>query len=655
VSNDETTETTEREGDAAPGTSPDVIDSGDPSIEIAEDPVEGAADTTEPPASTISLPGIPESLPDTVALPADLHLTDDDTDEAITKKLLVHGVRLGKGLIAPRVFWPALLVIVVVSAIAIVAPDLTDTVFLGVQGWIVRNLGWFYMVTVSAFVVIAIGIGVSRLGRIRLGRDDEKPEFSMMSWFSMLFAAGMGIGLVFYGVGEPLTFATTEPKPGWEGSQESVSALAMAQSFMHWGLHPWAIYAVIGLGIAYAIHRRGRPVSIRWALEPLFGERVKGWVGDLIDILAIFGTVFGVATSLGLGVGQISAGLAQIGIVDEVDNILLVGLIIGITIIAMLSVVSGIGAGMKLLSNVNLSLAGLLLICLLLFGPTTFLLQNFIESIGAYLGNFMNMTFDTGAFHRGEGAAAWYAKWTIFYWGWWISWSPFVGVFIARISRGRTVREFIAGVLLVPTIVGFFWFSVMGGTGLFRQFFGQGDLVENGRVDVESVLFHILGSLPWGEMFSVLGIVLVAIFFITSSDSGSLVVDMLASGGHPNPPTWSRVLWSIIEGVVAAALQAAALATALPFSIVLLLMAWANIRALTVDAWILEREERLRILDNASEHITSELTSKLDEYPELQRYVDDRIDYRISRTRRPVTRLTHAREGGFRIPLRRRD
>ncbi|QAB17969.1 BCCT family transporter [Leucobacter muris] len=582
------------------------------------------------------------SLPATVHLPSSVQIAEDDSDARITEKLRSHGVRIGRGMISPRVFWPALIVILLVSLFAILAPALAGSVFMAVQNWIVEHLGWYYMIIVAVFIAVAVGIACSRLGRIRLGRDDDVPEFGVLSWFSMLFAAGMGIGLVFYGVGEPLTYATVQPKPGWEGDQAELAGLAMAQTFVHWGLHPWAIYAVIGLAIAYAIHRRGRPVSIRWSLEPLFGERVKGWVGDVIDVLAIFGTVFGVATSLGLGVQQISAGMAEIGIVDRASNTLLVVLILVITLIAMLSVISGIGAGMKWLSNINLSMAGLLLISVLLLGPTLFLLQNLTESIGFYLANALQMTFDVGAYQRSPEATSWFSGWTIFYWGWWISWSPFVGIFIARISRGRTVREFIAGVLLAPTLVGVVWFSVMGGAGIYRQLFGEGDLVENGEVHVESALFKVLGDLPLGTVFSVVGILLVAIFFITSSDSGSLVVDMLASGGHPNPPTWSRVLWSILEGVVAIALllagglqslQAAALATALPFSVVLLLMSWSTLRALRIDDRVLERAERIARLDRVTEHISNELAGTITDIPELESWVDDRIDYRISRTR----------------------
>lgn len=600
-----------------------------------------SAEVDAPTGETVALFAGDDDLPETVHLHRSIQIEEEDSDERISAKLRSQGVRIGRGMIAPAVFWPALIIILGVTIFAMIFPDSAAAAFQGVQGWIVEHLGWYYMLIIGAFIGIAAFIGFSRLGRIKLGRDDDEPEFGVLSWFSMLFAAGMGIGLVFYGVGEPLTYATVSPKPGWDGSEAELAGLAMAQTFVHWGLHPWAIYAIIGLAVAYAIHRRGRPVSIRWALEPLFGERVKGWVGDIIDVLAIVGTVFGVATSLGLGVQQISAGLSEIGIVDRPSNTLLVVLILVISLIAMISVVSGIGAGMKWLSNINLSMAGILLISVLLLGPTLFLFQTLTESIGYYLANFMGMTFDVGAFQAGE-ANSWFADWTIFYWGWWISWSPFVGIFIARISRGRTIREFIAGVMLVPTIVGFIWFSVMGGSGLFRQLFGEGDLVEDGAVNVESALFQILGDLPWGTVFSVIGILLVAIFFITSSDSGSLVVDMLASGGHPNPPTWSRVLWSLVEGAVAIALllagglqslQAAALATALPFSVILLLMSWATLRALRIDDKVLARAQLQERLELVTQHVTDEWANTIADRQEVEQYVDDRIDYRLSRSR----------------------
>ncbi|NUL47958.1 BCCT family transporter [Cellulosimicrobium funkei] len=583
-------------------------------------------------------------------VPPSARIHENDSDQEITEKLKRQGVRLGAGTIAPAVFWPSLILIGLVAIVAIVLPGPTGEVLSAIQSWIATNLGWFYMLAIGVFIVVALAICFSRFGKITLGKDGEKPEFGVLSWFSMLFAAGMGIGLVFYGVGEPLGYATTTPKPGWPGTEtsadgvtsvipgqeHSVAMLSMAQTFVHWGLHPWAVYAIIGLAVGYAIHRRGRPVSIRWALEPILGNRVKGWMGDIIDILAIFGTIFGIATSLGLGVQQIGAGLTAMGIVEAPDQTLLVILIIVITLLATTSVVSGIGRGIKWLSNINLSMAAILVISVLLLGPTLFLFQNLVQSFGVYLAEVMNMTFDVGAY-SGEAGATWGSAWTIFYWGWWVSWAPFVGVFIARISRGRTVRQFIAGVLLVPTVVGFLWFSIMGGTGLWRQFFSEDPIVQEGASEfgVEAALFDVLGQLPLGGLLSVIAIALVAIFFITSSDSGSLVVDMLASGGHPNPPIWSRVLFSFLEGALAiglllagglGALQAASIATALPFSLILIAMCFAIVKALKKDQDAIDaRERRLRY-----QQISERLSEDFDEA--FGEQVDHRIDYRLSRT-----------------------
>ncbi len=586
------------------------------------------------------------------------------SDEEIVTRLRRQGVKISPGTITPRVFWPALALIVGVAGFSVIAPDVSNTVLNAIQAWIVETLGWFYMLLVGGFVAFTIVLSLTRYGKITLGKEGEPPEFGLMSWFAMLFAAGMGIGLVFYGVGEPLIFATDDPKPGWPADDRDRGLLAMAQTFLHWGLHPWAIYAVVGLSLAYVIHRRGRPVSIRWAFEPLLGQRVKGWMGDLIDVLAIFGTIFGIATSLGFGVQQIATGVQSIGLIDSFDNTLLIILVVVITFIATFSVVSGLGKGIKWLSNINLSLAGLLLISVMLLGPTLFIFQHMIESLGVYLANFLNMTLEVGTY-TGEAGVEWSSSWTVFYWGWWISWAPFVGIFIARISRGRTVRQFIMGVLLVPSIVGMIWFSVMGGTGLHRQFFGAGDLVdpEDGVV-VEAALFDVLGDLPLGMIFSVIAILLVAIFFITSSDSGSLVIDMLASGGHPNPPIWSRVLFAVLEGILAivllvagglGALQAAALTTALPFSIVMLFMCVATLRSLRAD---LARRDRI-MFRKQYEQVSEQLADDFDEAfgDQVDARVDDRIDYRLSSTRGIFTARTAPEEPrqGLRRFRRKRD
>ncbi len=626
--------------------------------EEPQNPAGGVNDSNPPTLQNPISGEILEVDPAISAVPSRMHIAEDDSDDQITQKLRRQGVRIGKGMIAPRVFWPAFLVIALVTVLSLVFPDVMGSAFNSGKAWIADTLGWYYMLIIGLFVIFVIVIAFSKLGTIKLGREGDKPEFSIMAWFAMLFSAGMGIGLIFYGVGEPVTYATIGGNPSWDGTESELAGLAMAQTFVHWGLHPWAIYAVIGLALAYAIHRRGRPVSIRWALEPLFGDRVKGWIGDVIDILAIFGTVFGVATSLGLGVQQIASGMQAIGVVESTDTWLLVALIAGITLLATISVVSGLGAGIKWLSNINLSLAGVLLVAMLLLGPTLFLLRTFVESLGVYLANVFHMTLDVGAF-AGEDTHAWLSGWTLFYWGWWIAWAPFVGVFIARISRGRTVRQFIAGVLLVPTVVGFFWFSVMGGSGIFRQFYGEADLVQDGAVSAEGSLFTVLGDLPLGNILSVMAIIIVAIFFITSSDSGSLVVDMLASGGHPNPPVWSRVLWAVLEGVLAlglllaggsdalSALQAGSLLTALPFSVIMILMAIALVKALRYEHRQIEHDQSVERLERLTEFVADEMSNSFSENPELQEYVDDRIDYRISRTRglrRPGTRGSRGTE-----------
>ena len=607
----------------------------------------------EVPAQGPDISAWPEELPRTVHLPRSQQIATDDSDDEITEKLRRQGARISKGTIAPAVFWPAMAVILGVALLSVLFPESAGDVMETSQGWIVANLGWFYMLAIGIFVAFAIIVALSSWGSIRLGRDDDEPEFGLLSWFAMLFSAGMGVGLVFYGVAEPLNYTTTAPKPGWDVEGVEASGLAMAQTFLHWGLHPWAAYAVIGLAIAYAMHRRGRPVSIRWALEPIFGDRVKGWIGDVIDVLAIFGTVFGIATSLGLGAQQIAAGMQVIGLVDEVTTNFLVVLIIVITFIATLSVVSGVGAGIKWLSNGNLTLAGLLAVAALLFGPTVFIFQNFVESLGIYLSEVFHLTLDVGAYTRSEEAQSWFAGNTLFYWGWWIAWAPFVGVFIARISKGRTVRQFVAGVLLVPTVVGMIWFSIWGGNGLFRQWFGAGDL---GDVTAEESMFRIFEQFPATQLLSVLGIVLVAVFFVTSSDSGSLVVDMLASGGHPNPPMWSRVLWALLEGLLAAALllsggltslQAGSLMTALPFSVILLLMCVALVKALSLDRAVLSEHERLARLERVTAHITDEVSRTHASTDEIASLVDDRIDYRLTRTRGGIGRGGHrTRVGG---------
>ena len=536
--------------------------------------------------------------------------------------------RSEKRVTAPRVFWPALAIIGTFVVLALTMPERMGEIFSTLNSTVIGDLGWYYILIVSGFIAFAVWVALSPMGRVVLGRDGQEPDFGLMPWFAMLFAAGMGIGLVFWGVAEPLSHYASPPP----GTGESVAARARTATdvtYLHWGLHAWGIYVVVGLAMAYAIHRRGRPVSIRWALEPLLGNRVRGWLGDTIDVIAVVGTLFGVATSLGFGVSQVAAGLEYLGVVGTAGTGLLVLLVIGITAMATTSVVTGLDKGIKFLSNLNMGIAGALLLAVLVLGPTVFLLGDFVSSVGSYVSNFFRLSFQTLSF-QGEDGTTWLSGWTTFYWGWWMSWAPFVGVFIARISRGRTVREFVAGVLVVPTVVTFLWFAVFGGSGIHQEIFGDGGLIgPDGAVDTDSALFQLLGGLPLSGLLSVVAIVLVVIFFVTSSDSGSYVVDMLASGGDLHPPVWSRVLWAVLEGAVAialilagggglSALQTAAILLALPFSLVMIAMVVATARALLREHGRMEHAERRLLADEVAGHIARRRNGGPDEGGDAQ-------------------------------------
>lgn len=537
----------------------------------------------------------------------------------------VQGSRLAR-----PVFIPAAAIIVVFVAYALVQPDAASALFAGLQENVIGAFGWYYVLLVAFFVAFSLWMGFSRYGDIPLGKNDDEPEFSLMSWFALLFAAGMGIGLVFWGVAEPLNHFAS-PRPGVTGTDIQLGQNAITQTFLHWGLHAWSIYVVVGLAIAYAVHRRGRPISIRWTLEPLFGtKRMSGPWGHTIDVVALVGTLFGVATSLGLGVLQISAGLDTAGFM-EATKTTQIGLILGITTLTIASVVSGVGKGMKWLSNINLVLAAVLLLVVLFAGPTLFLLREFVQSIGNYFQNVVGLTFNTLAF-SGEEGEAWQAAWTTFYWGWWMSWAPFVGIFIARISKGRTVREFVSGVLLVPTLVGFLWFSVLGGSAIYREIFGQGGLIGPDGVDTENALFALLTDLPGGPALMIGAILLIAIFFITSADSGALVMSMISTGGHADPRNWIRVFWAVLAAAVAIALllvgteglasiQTAAILTALPFSVVMLLMCIATAKAfhrehrafLAAQRKVAETVMVERVHDEVAERVSDQVADQVAE------------------------------------------
>lgn len=487
----------------------------------------------------------------------------------------------------------ALLIFAVVAFVA-QNPDDASVLFASVQNWIVKEVSWLYVAAVAVFLILSIGIAMSSMGTIRLGPDEARPDFSTTTWLAMLFSAGMGIGIMFYGVAEPvLHFASP---PVGEGGTVDAARNAMQISFFHWGLHAWAIYAITGLAFAYFAFRRGLPLTMRSALYPLIGERIYGWPGHVVDIFAVLGTMFGVATSLGLGVLQINAGLSYLfGI--EMDINVQIALIVVITLIATGSVASGVNAGIRRLSELNMALALVLLLFVFIAGPTVFLLQAVIQNTGGYLSDIVDKTFLLYAYQPNE----WIGGWTLFYWGWWISWSPFVGMFIARISRGRTIREFIVGVLLVPSGFIFLWFTIFGNTALAMQLDGTADMVDAVQRDVAVALFQFLEHLPFSGFSIGLATVLVVTFFVTSSDSASLVIDMITSGGAPEPPIWQRIFWALMEGVVAAvlllagglaALQTGAIASAFPLTLILLVICYGLFKALREDV---QRQRGLQV------------------------------------------------------------
>ena len=519
--------------------------------------------------------------------------------------------------LSPWVFAPAAIAVIVFSAFAIILPESTESFFKSLEKTVVNTFNWYYVLITALFVAFVVFVAFSRLGDVKLGKDADEPEFSLGSWFSLLFAAGMGIGLVFYGVAEPLSHYTS-PRPGVTGDSSQLAQAALMQTYLHWGFHAWAIYVIVGMALAYAIHRRGRPVSIRWALEPLLGKRVRGGWGNAIDAVALAGIMFGVATSLGFGVLQISAGLDSAGLASPTLSTQL-WLIAGITVAVLWSVLSGVGRGMKWLSSFNLSLAAVMLVFILLAGSTQYLLREWVQSIGAYLQNFIDLSFTVSAF-QGTAGEEWQAQWTSFYWGWWISWAPFVGVFIARVSRGRTVRQFAAGVMLVPTMIGILWFAVLGGSALLYEHRSPGTMTEpDGTVNMEGAFFLLLDQLPGTPVLLVGAIVLIGVFFITSSDSGALVMGMIATGGNQEPPASVRTFFTIATSVLAAsllmgggltAMQTAAILIALPFSVVMVLMCWATWLAFSRESRAWERAQQAQLMDQIGTYYDLEVESR---------------------------------------------
>lgn len=497
-----------------------------------------------------------------------------------------------------KVFYIAVALVFISVILGAVFPIEFESITNNVKDFVSTSFGWYYMLLMSALVIFALYIAVSPFGRIKLGKDNEKPDFSTPTWIAMLFSAGMGIGLVFYGAAEPLFHYMLDAPESEVGTGQAFKE-ALSYSFFHWGIHVWAMYGVTALALAYFQFRKDEPGLISSTLKPLFGDRMNGPLGTLIDVLAVFATVFGVATSLGFGAVQINGGLShlfgvEIGFTSQFFIVLVV------TVLFIFSAWSGLSKGIKYLSNVNMVLAVLLLIAVLIIGPTLLILNMFTETFGMYLQNIMQMSFRTAPL-EGDNRA-WLDGWTIFYWAWWISWAPFVGMFIARVSRGRTIRQFLTGVIIMPTLLVGIWFAAFGTTA--------GDVANSGvdltQYATELVLFNMFDSLPFSLVLSLFAILLIATFFITSADSATFVLGMQATGGSLTPPNVVKVTWGIAQSSVAlillyvgglTALQNTIIIAALPFSFVMILMAIALYKALNEETKLAKKKKVLKKQD----------------------------------------------------------
>lgn len=502
-------------------------------------------------------------------------------------------------------FYSSAILIFIIVAFAAVFPELADRQLSALQSGIFANASWFYILTVALILMSVAYPGMSRFGDIKLGPDHSEPDFSYVSWFAMLFSAGMGIGLMFFGVAEPVMHYMAPPS----GTPESVEAAkeALRITFFHWGLHAWSIYAIVALILAFFSYRHGLPLTLRSALYPIIGDKIYGPIGHAVDVFAVIGTVLGVATSLGYGVLQVNAGLNHLfGLpVNETVQVILIVVITGL---ATLSVVSGLDKGIRILSEINLTLAVLLLVLVGAMGPTVLLLKSFVENTGGYLSEIVNKTFNLYAYE--PKSSKWLGGWTLFYWGWWLAWSPFVGMFIARVSRGRTIREFVTGVLFVPAGFTLLWMTFFGNSAIWLIMSqGARDLAETVQSDQTLALFNFLEHFPFSSVLSFIAMAMVVVFFVTSADSGAMVVDTLASGGTDNTPVWQRIFWASMMGVVAIvlllaggmkALQTVTIASALPFAVILLASIYGLFKALRIDYYKRESKQITTIATPAS-------------------------------------------------------
>ncbi|OIJ43801.1 BCCT family transporter [Massilia timonae] len=476
----------------------------------------------------------------------------------------------------------------------VIAPDSMGAVFDTVLASVTRNFGWFYLWVVLGLVAFALFMAFSRYGNLKLGDEDDEPEFSIGSWFSMLFAAGMGIGLVFFGVAEPISHYIDAP-PGTVSATPEAAGVAMRYTFFHWGIHPWAVYSAVALAIAFFQYRRGGDALVSTATGALPWPIVKR-LGGLFNGLAVVATAFGVAASLGLGAMQINSGMNTVFglVISEYSQI---GIILVATALFLTSAVTGVTRGVKILSNINMTMAAVLALVVFLVGPTVAIIDTFTSTLGSYVTEFVRMSLRATPFRDSN----WVGSWTIFYWAWWISWSPFVGLFIARVSRGRTIREFIIGTMLAPTLAAFLWFSIFGGTALHMEIWQQIPISDAVRADTSTALFALFDALPLGLIMSAVATVLVLVFFVTSGDSAVLVLGMMSSGGNPNPSTKTKLMWGgLIAGMAISlllagglkALQTATIVFAVPFSLVIILMLVSLYRAVCEDWTAHEKRER---------------------------------------------------------------
>ena len=486
-----------------------------------------------------------------------------------------------------RVFASSSVLVLLLVSATVAFPAYMENFFDSMQAYIVDTAGWFYVISVAGILVAVTYLCVSRHGHIKLGPDHAVPDYTMLTWLAMLFSAGMGIGLMFFGVAEPVMHYMAPPT----ADPNSVEATreAMKMTFFHWGLHGWAIYAVVALILAYFSFRHNLPLTIRSALHPLIGEKIYSWRGDLVDVFAVISTIFGVITSLGFGVMQINSGIDYLFGTGISLNIQLM-IIVFVTGLALISVCTGLDKGIKYLSQTNMILAVCLLLFVLILGPSLFLLQAFVQNLGNYLSDIVHNTFNLFAYQKTD----WIGGWTIFYWAWWLSWSPFVGMFIARISRGRTIREFLTGVLFIPSGFTFIWMTVFGNSGIeLIHSQGMTELADTVSADASLALFTFLETLPFTNVISFIALIMVIVFFVTSCDSGAMVIDMLASNGNNNTPLWQRFYWTIVIGIVAcillvngglSALQTMSIVSALPFTVVLIIAIYGTFMALSIES-----------------------------------------------------------------------